>query len=85
MKNARLSEPTPEGKSRIVPRSGMRAGARALTGDRHGSEGLHPVWQHHKTIGNQAAQHLVQSCPVFPRGCPFGGVCHTCPAGVRPG
>jgi hypothetical protein len=24
------------------------------------------------------------SCPKFPRTCPFGGACHTCPAQTKP-
>lgn len=27
--------------------------------------------------------HTADSCPVFPRRCPFGGACHTCPARVQ--
>jgi hypothetical protein len=40
-------------------------------------------------VGVEAATPLVgqhygaTSCPVFPRTCPFGGACHTCPARVQ--
>jgi outer membrane protein OmpA-like peptidoglycan-associated protein len=41
------------------------------------------------TVGVEAATSMVgqrygtSSCPVFPRTCPFGGACHTCPTRVQ--
>ena len=37
----------------------------------------------HEGLGNQAAQRFAQSCPLrlpSPALCPFGGICHACPA-----
>jgi hypothetical protein len=42
-----------------------------------------PLLAQQQALGNQAVQRLAQSCPVFPSRCPFGGVCHTCPARVQ--
>lgn len=36
-----------------------------------------------QALGNQAVQSFAQPCHVFPNRCPFGGVCHTCPARVQ--
>jgi hypothetical protein len=37
----------------------------------------------HTTPAADRAEHST-ACPVFPRTCPFGGACHTCPARVQP-
>jgi hypothetical protein len=42
-----------------------------------------PLLAQQQALGNQAMQRLAQTCPVFPSRCPFGGVCHTCPAQVQ--
>ncbi len=39
-----------------------------------------------QTLGNQAAQRFAESCPLTlpgPTRCPFGGICHSCPAPVQ--
>jgi hypothetical protein len=28
-------------------------------------------------------RYATQACPVFPRTCPFGGACHTCPVSAN--
>lgn len=45
-----------------------------------------PVPAPQQAPGNQAAQRFAQSCPLAlpsPGLCPFGGVCHACPARVQ--
>lgn len=45
-----------------------------------------PLLTHQQAVGNQAMQRFAQSCPLrlpSPSLCPFGGVCHTCPARVQ--
>jgi hypothetical protein len=44
---------------------------------------VHPFLQLQQTIGNQAVQGLIRSCPAFPGACPTGGACHTCPVRVQ--
>lgn len=46
----------------------------------------HPLLDHKNALGNQATQRFAHSCPLTlpsPGICPFGGVCHTCPARVQ--
>ncbi|MHC4204647.1 MAG: eCIS core domain-containing protein [Planctomycetota bacterium] len=45
-----------------------------------------PLLTQRQALGNQAMQRFAQSCPLrLPSAsiCPFGGVCHTCPARVQ--
>lgn len=37
----------------------------------------------HSPQAAAAGKEGTASCPVFPRTCPFGGACHTCPVGVQ--
>lgn len=45
-----------------------------------------PLLAQQQALGNQAMQRFAESCPLtLPSAsiCPFGGVCHTCPARVQ--
>ncbi len=68
-----------------------QSGYMALPGRRDGSilspaRAENTTLTQHQTLGNQAMQRFAKSCPLtLPSAsiCPFGGVCHTCPARVQ--
>ncbi len=71
---------SPSKKSGVAVKTGQQTHAHASRAPVPPSAFVPPIPHLQQTVGNRAVQRLARSCPVFPSCCPFGGVCHTCPA-----